>query len=714
MLRGAFRKVPAISVLAALIAFGASDCVRVPPADPNASGPNIDKIVRRVKCDLVSAVGSFLEDEKYTWLQTWTAQASLTFIVNDASTLTPGASFIQPLTTETLPLRVTNAARSWNLGVGAGFNTTASRNETVTFSMSLREIKNEHRSDQGSDFCNYPDLTDLHSELGLREWINSALSPAGNNEHQFQYLTPGHHKTSKTSAGPSGAGGTSSSSSSSSSLLTTMISISKEISPFLKSLDELRKSALPPEHETTVVTINKTGAPIETRTPDPIGALQDDIKNKLKEITAREIDDPTTPTTTSLTSIAPSQGSSIGGTYVMITGANFDHRGSVTIGGATATRVQSPNDSTICAITPPHTASTSPVDVTVNTNNDYKDIEGAATKFAAFTYGDNLITITPRSGSILGNDPVTIQGADFTGATAVTIGGQPATIININTSVKPNTITATTSATKNPGVADVVVTITAPPPTTTSSTTITTSIPPAPPTSETTTTTTTTTIAPPPSATTTTETTTPPTPPKTVTTVTTPAPATTSSSSNDKTGPGLFTYFDPVAGAPPDCPAQASNKKRVIAYVDESLGRKIYATLFELRELIQLIEDSLKQATTPEQKKKLNAALQTAKALEDSLLGLQLDPPLDAIGHQVQFIIVFNASVSPSWTLLHFKGPTPGSGSGASATGTLTHTLNIAMGPPSSPDVANTLGALQLGTAIGNSIGTGALSITPP
>jgi hypothetical protein len=184
---------------------------------------------------------------------------------------------------------------------------------------------------------------------------------------------------------------------------------------------------------------------------------------------------------------------------------------------------------------------------------------------------------------------------------------------------------------------------------------------------------------------------------------------------NNKIGPGAFTYYTPP-NVPSDdyCPTQASPKKKVIAYVDESLGRKIYAVLFELRELIDFIEDSLKHATAPEQIKKLNTALQTAKALEDSLLGLQLDPPLDAIGGQVQFIIVLNASISPSWTLLHFKGPTPGSGSGASASATLTHTLNIAMGPPSSPDVANTLGALQLGTAIGNSIGTGAISIPPP
>jgi hypothetical protein len=189
----------------------------------------------------------------------------------------------------------------------------------------------------------------------------------------------------------------------------------------------------------------------------------------------------------------------------------------------------------------------------------------------------------------------------------------------------------------------------------------------------------------------------------------------TSTPSKDKTGPALFTYFDPAVGRPPDCPAQASTKKKIIAYVDLALDEIIDKALFKSRELVNLLEERMKiTSNNSAEWKKLNERLQTTKALADSLLALQLDPPLDAVGHQVQFIIVFNASISPSWTLLHFKGPSPGTGSGASATGTLTHTLNIAMGPPSSPDVANTLGALQLGTAIGNSINTGAISITPP
>jgi hypothetical protein len=80
---------------------------------------------------------------------------------------------------------------------------------------------------------------------------------------------------------------------------------------------------------------------------------------------------------------------------------------------------------------------------------------------------------------------------------------------------------------------------------------------------------------------------------------------------------------------------------------------------------------------------------------------------LDTIAHQVQFIIVFNANATPTWTLVKFKGPGPASGSFASVTKTLTHTLTFVMGPPSSPDASSTLNALQIGTAIGNTLGPG-------
>ena len=47
--------------------------------------------------------------------------------------------------------------------------------------------------------------------------------------------------------------------------------------------------------------------------------------------------------------------------------------------------------------------------------------------------------------------------------------------------------------------------------------------------------------------------------------------------------------------------------------------------------------------------------------------------------HSVEFVVAYGGSVSPTWTLLLWKGP--GSLPGLSAQGVRTNSLNIALGP---------------------------------
>ena len=74
-----------------------------------------------------------------------------------------------------------------------------------------------------------------------------------------------------------------------------------------------------------------------------------------------------------------------------------------------------------------------------------------------------------------------------------------------------------------------------------------------------------------------------------------------------------------------------------------------------------------------------DAAAILPKALPD-----QVDPPIDSVSHSVQFVVTYGAGISPSWSLLQWKGP-GGSGNtpffGGSAT--RTHSLNLALGPRS-------------------------------
>jgi hypothetical protein len=652
------RSVWALSALCAAVGLGLSDCVRVPNADPVAAGPNIDQVVRRVKCDLVAAVKDKLHREHNTWLQTWVAQASLTFIVNDASTLTPGATLTQPLNIISEAGRISNFGQSANLGLGVGYNTTGSRNETVTFSLAFEELADHPLRDP--EHCEYPNETDLKSELGLKGWIDAALTPA-----QRGHLVPGHHKSAK--AGTTGA------TSSSSAAANPSLAPSAQYSATLgvagaqfKNLDKILG-------ELTTVGHTFKAPPGKHLTPDQTDAfekriaklkgetttLNTSINDEMVEINKREIDDPTTIVGTSVTAITPQRGSTLGGTHVMIIGAdfdNFDKAKGATVGGRPLSDIQVQNDATLCGYTQRHPptsdgTTSNPVDVVVNAL--VNGSPEAGTKTGAFNYvapapyddkKTSVISIQPSTAVIADDATVTITGVDtpgkdkvdFKGATTVTFGEKaieidpPATTSDSLTVKVPQSLT--------PGLVDVVV------------------------------------------------------------------------KAGDKLLGGaksVFTYND---GA---CPAQAASKKKIIAYVDPNLDKKIDAALFKSRKLIVKTEMALNllDESDPDWSN-YNTILQTTKSLQDALLTLEMDPPLDAVGHQVQFLITYTGSISPSWTLVNFKGPSPAMGTGFSATKTLTHTLNIAMGPPGSPDVANTLGALQLGTAIGNSLSTGATSIT--
>jgi hypothetical protein len=61
------------------------------------------------------------------------------------------------------------------------------------------------------------------------------------------------------------------------------------------------------------------------------------------------------------------------------------------------------------------------------------------------------------------------------------------------------------------------------------------------------------------------------------------------------------------------------------------------------------------------------------------------DPPLDSIGHSVQFVVAIGGSVTPSWTLVQWKGPGI-TAPGASGVMNRTHLLQLAFGQPGSGD----------------------------
>ena len=147
-----------------------------------------------------------------------------------------------------------------------------------------------------------------------------------------------------------------------------------------------------------------------------------------------------------VTAISPAQGPAAGGTQITITGAGFSGATAVKFGSTAATTFRVVSDSQVTATSP---AGSGAVDVTVVTPN------GTSLTSSAdhFTYAA-AAGISPAQGPVTGGTQVTINGAGFTGATAVNFGSTPGTSLIVNSDTQ---ITVTSPA--GAGAVNVTVTI---------------------------------------------------------------------------------------------------------------------------------------------------------------------------------------------------------------------------------------------------------------
>ena len=145
--------------------------------------------------------------------------------------------------------------------------------------------------------------------------------------------------------------------------------------------------------------------------------------------------------------VSPASGSTLGGTFITITGTDLDGTTSVTIGGVAATSVLVVSSTSVTAVTPARAAGLADVVVVTGV--------GSATGSGAFTFvaPPTISSVSPATGSTLGGTFITIAGTDLDGTTSVTIGGVAATSLNV---ISPTSITAVTPA-GAVGLADVVV-----------------------------------------------------------------------------------------------------------------------------------------------------------------------------------------------------------------------------------------------------------------
>jgi hypothetical protein len=135
-----------------------------------------------------------------------------------------------------------------------------------------------------------------------------------------------------------------------------------------------------------------------------------------------------------VTSINPASGSAAGGTTVVLTGTNLTGATAVSFGGTPATSFTVNSPTQITAVAPAHAAGT--VQVTVTT-------AVGTSSGVAFTYiaVPTLASVTPSSGPPSGGTVVVLTGTGFTGATAVSFGGTPATLFTVNSDTQITVLT---------------------------------------------------------------------------------------------------------------------------------------------------------------------------------------------------------------------------------------------------------------------------------
>jgi hypothetical protein len=160
-------------------------------------------------------------------------------------------------------------------------------------------------------------------------------------------------------------------------------------------------------------------------------------------------DAPGAPT---LSGLAPASGPESGGTIVTITGSKIVSGATVTFGGIAATGVSVLDSGHVTATTPAHAAGA--VDVVVANGSDATTLTSAFTYTATSSDAPSVSSVTPSSGPTGGGTQVAILGNHFLAGATVSVGGNPATNVQV---VTDTTLLATTPA-GTAGAADVTVT----------------------------------------------------------------------------------------------------------------------------------------------------------------------------------------------------------------------------------------------------------------
>ncbi|MFZ0251530.1 MAG: IPT/TIG domain-containing protein [Acidimicrobiales bacterium] len=140
-----------------------------------------------------------------------------------------------------------------------------------------------------------------------------------------------------------------------------------------------------------------------------------------------------------VTSVAPGNGTTAGGTSVTITGTDFSGATAVAFGSSAAASFTVNSATSITAVSP---AGTGTVNITV-TGPDGTSPVVVADQFTYQNPVPTVSSVSPANGAAIGGSSVIITGTGFTGATAVKFGGTNAASYAVNSSTQITAVSPT-------------------------------------------------------------------------------------------------------------------------------------------------------------------------------------------------------------------------------------------------------------------------------
>jgi hypothetical protein len=151
----------------------------------------VNAIASQVQCELGQAVRSLIADDirqskelkiprRAAWLESWGAQVTLTFVIDEKTLFNPGATLKTPLENAITPFPVggnVTSPQSFSLGLGGVFSAGANRTSKVSMFFVLKNFLNGGRTDRTCLPNRVNGDIFVQSDLKFKEWLYATALP---------------------------------------------------------------------------------------------------------------------------------------------------------------------------------------------------------------------------------------------------------------------------------------------------------------------------------------------------------------------------------------------------------------------------------------------------------------------------------------------------------------------------------------------------------